>query len=89
MERIKVPGKREKVRLDDWFCSPLHPIRDNLSLTGHYRWLDEDTVSGDGEINMPSVSLWYTPHQKLSVMLSYLYDDETRESLVCIPVFNG
>jgi len=66
-----------------------YPIRDNLSLTGHYRWLDEETTNGDGELNMPSVSLWYTPHQKLSFMLSYLYDDETRGSLVCIPVFNG
>jgi len=66
-----------------------YPIRHNLSLTGHYRWQDEDTTSGDGELNMPSVSLWYTPHQKLSFMLSYLYDDEERESLVCIPVFNG
>jgi hypothetical protein len=66
-----------------------YPIRHNLSLSGHYRWQDEDTISGEGELNMPSVSLWYTPHQKLSFMLSYLYDDETRESLMCMPVFNG
>ena len=66
-----------------------YPIRHNMSLSGHYRWQDEDTTSGDGELHMPSVSLWYTPHEKLSFMLSYLYDDETRESLVCMPVFNG
>lgn len=66
-----------------------YPIRHNLSLSGHYRWQDEETTSGDGELHMPSISLWYTPHQKLSFMLSYLYDDETRGNLMCIPVFNG
>ncbi len=66
-----------------------YPIRHNLSLTGNYRWVDEDTISGDGEVHMPSASLWYAPNPKLSFMLTYLYDDETRESRICVPVFNG
>jgi hypothetical protein len=66
-----------------------YPIKHNLTLTGNYRWVDEDTTSGDGQLNMPSISLWYTPHPKLSFMFSYLYDDEQRESRLCMPVFNG
>jgi len=66
-----------------------YPVRHNLSLTGNYRWVDEDTTSGEGEVNMPSVSFWYAPSPKLSFTLTYLYDDEERESRICIPVFNG
>ena len=66
-----------------------YPIKYNLSLTGNYRWGDEDTTSGEGEVNMPSVSLWYAPSPKLSFTFTYLYDDEERESRICVPVFNG
>ncbi len=79
-----LPEKRHEI-----VANATYPIRHNLSLTGNYRWVDEDTISGDGVVNMPSVSLWYAPHPKLSFMLSYMYDDETRESRICIPVFNG
>jgi hypothetical protein len=65
------------------------PLRHNLSLSANYRWQDEDTVSGEGQVNMPSASLWYAPHPKLSFTLTYLYDDETRTSRLCLPVFNG
>ena len=27
-------GERDNVILDDWFCSPLHPIKDDLSTWG-------------------------------------------------------
>jgi len=66
-----------------------YPVRHNLSLTGNYRWVDEDTTSGEGEVNMPSVSLWYAPGPKLSFTLTYLYDDEERESRIFAPIFNG
>ena len=79
-----VPEKRDEI-----VANVTYPIKYNLSLTGNYRWVDEDTISGEGEVNMPSVSLWYAPNPKLSFTLTYLYDDETRESRICIPVFNG
>jgi len=74
---------------DEIVANVTYPIKHNLSLTGNYRWVDEDTTSGEGEVNMPSVSLWYAPNPKLSFTLTYLYDDEERESRICIPVFNG
>jgi hypothetical protein len=79
-----VPEKRDEI-----VANVTYPIKHNLSLTGNYRWVDEDTTSGEGEVNMPSVSLWYAPNPKLSFTLTYLYDDETRESRICVPVFNG
>jgi hypothetical protein len=79
-----VPEKRDEI-----VANVTYPIKYNLSLTGNYRWVDEDTTSGEGEVNMPSVSLWYAPNPKLSFTLTYLYDDETRESRICVPVFNG
>jgi hypothetical protein len=79
-----VPEERDEI-----VANLMYPIRHNLSLTGNYRWVDEDTTSGEGEVNMPSVSLWYAPNPKLSFTLTYLYDDEERESRICIPVFNG
>ena len=79
-----VPEKRDEI-----VANVTYPIKYNLSLTGNYRWVDEDTISGEGEVNMPSVSLWYAPNPKLSFALTYLYDDETRESRICVPVFNG
>ncbi len=74
---------------DEIVANVTYPIKHNLSLTGNYRWVDEDTTSGEGEVNMPSVSLWYAPNPKLSFTLTYLYDDEERESRICVPVFNG
>ena len=79
-----VPEKRDEI-----VANVTYPIKHNLSLTGNYRWVNEDTTSGEGEVNMPSVSLWYAPNPKLSFTLTYLYDDETRESRICVPVFNG
>jgi len=79
-----VPEERDEI-----VANVTYPIRHNLSLTGNYRWVDEETTSGEGEINMPSVSFWYAPTPKLSFTLTYLYDDEERESRICIPVFNG
>jgi hypothetical protein len=79
-----VPEKRDEI-----VANVTYPIKHNLSLTGNYRWVDEDTTSGEGDVNMPSVSLWYAPNPKLSFTLTYLYDDETRESRICVPVFNG
>jgi len=74
---------------DEIVANLTYPIQHNLSLTGNYRWVDEDTTSGEGEVNMPSVSLWYAVNPKLSFTLTYLYDDEERESRICVPVFNG
>jgi predicted porin len=74
---------------DEIVANVTYPIKHNLSLTGNYRWVDEDTTSGEGEVNMPSVSLWYAPNPKLSFTLTYLYDDEERQSRICVPVFNG
>ena len=79
-----VPEKRDEI-----VANVTYPIKHNLSLTANYRWVNEDTTSGEGEVNMPSVSLWYAPNPKLSFTLTYLYDDETRESRICVPVFNG
>lgn len=79
-----VPEERDEI-----VANVTYPIKHNLSLTGNYRWVDEDTTSGEGEVNMPSVSLWYAPNPKLSFTLTYLYDDEERESRICVPVFNG
>jgi len=79
-----VPEERDEI-----VANLTYPIQHNLSLTGNYRWVDEETTSGEGEINMPSVSLWYAPCPKLSFTFTYLYDDEQRESRICIPVFNG
>jgi hypothetical protein len=66
-----------------------YPIKYNVSLNASYRWKDEDTVSGEGELHMPSAGIWYAPHPKLGFNLTYVYDDETRTSRVCLPVFNG
>jgi predicted porin len=66
-----------------------YPIKHNVSLSAGYRWKDEDTVSGAGELNMPSASFWYAPHPKLGFTLTYAYDDETRTSRICLPVYNG
>jgi hypothetical protein len=79
-----VPEERDEI-----VANVTYPMKYNLSLTGNYRWVDEDTTSGEGEVNMPSVSLWYAPNPKLSFTLTYLYDDEERESRICVPVFNG
>jgi hypothetical protein len=84
VDMSNVPEERDEI-----VANVTYPIQHNLSLTGNYRWVDEDTTSGEGEVNMPSVSLWYAPNPKLSFTLTYLYDDEERESLIVAPVFNG
>jgi hypothetical protein len=79
-----LPDKKHEV-----VANLTYPIKFNLSLNASYRWKDEDTVSGEGELHMPSAGIWYTPHPKLGFNLTYMYDDETRTSRICLPVFNG
>jgi hypothetical protein len=68
------------------------PLLDRLSLNALYRYIDEENDSAedwDSTTHMPSVSLWYTPIDRLSVSLSYLYMRGKTGAFLGVPVYDG
>jgi hypothetical protein len=66
------------------------PISPYVSLSGYYRYINESNDFGwDQQSHMPSVSLWFTPSPKLNFSLSYLYNYQETNGIICEPVFNG
>jgi hypothetical protein len=67
-----------------WSISPY------VSLSGYYRYINESNDFGwDQQSHMPSISLSYVPSPKLNFSLSYLYNYQETDSILCEPVWNG
>jgi hypothetical protein len=80
-----LPNEKDQVSTSiTWSASP------NFSVSGYYRYINQSNDFGwDQEAHMPSISLWVALSPKLNFTLSYLYDYQKTNSLICEPVFNG
>jgi hypothetical protein len=80
-----LPDRKDQVSTSiTWSASP------TISVSGYYRYINESNGFGwDQQSHMPSASLWFAPSPKLNFTLSYLYDYQKTNSLICESVFNG
>jgi hypothetical protein len=80
-----LPNRKDQVSTSiTWSASP------TFSVSGYYRYINESNDFGwDQEAHMPSISLWFVLSPKLNFTLSYLYDYQKTNSLICESVFNG
>jgi hypothetical protein len=80
-----LPDRKDQISTSiTWSASP------TISVSGYYRYINESNDFGwDQQSHMPSASLWFAPSPKLNFTLSYLYDYQKTNSLICESVFNG
>jgi hypothetical protein len=80
-----LPNKKDQISTSiTWSASP------TFSVSGYYRYINESNDFGwEQDAHMPSISIWFALSPKLNFTLSYLYDYQKTNSLICEPVFNG
>jgi hypothetical protein len=80
-----LPDRKDQISTSiTWSASP------TISVSGYYRYINESNDFGwDQQSHMPSASLWFALSPKLNFTLSYLYDYQKTNSLICESVFNG
>jgi len=80
-----LPDNKDEVTASvTWSISP------SISLSGYYRYINESNdFDWDQESHMPSVSLFFSPSPKFNWTLSYLYNYQKTDSLICMSVFDG